>query len=193
MPFRFRGSLIICFYCLFCQDYKLLVANSSIVHIRLSFFCCSHIRFFGLTRRVIRITSHGVCSSGLFRISNLIYKHFGTRRFFIAKNIISVSPHICIWLFFLLMSNIGVPPTMNLVVEVIRFILVFRLRFFLIPLFFIFIFICSCYCIYYYYMCMNGSIRCYGKHYGVDLFHNLLYGLHLYPLLVFLLWVGLVF
>lgn len=193
LPLRFRGSLIICLYCLFCQDYKLLVANSSIVHINLSFFCCSHISFFALTRRLIRITRHGVCSSGLFRISNLIYKYFGTRRFFIAKNIISLSPYICIWLFFLLISNIGVPPTINLIVEIKRFILVFSLTFFLRPLFFIFIFICGSYCVYYYYICINGRTRTYSKLYTIDLLHNIMYILHLSPLIIFLLWVRLIF
>lgn len=111
------GALIISLNCLFSQDYKLLVACRSIVHINLVFFSCLQIEECAITTRIIIIISHGLTSSGLFNIRNLIYNTIRSRRFFIAKSLIASSPFIAIWLLLLIASNVAVPPTINLSTE----------------------------------------------------------------------------
>jgi len=40
------------------------------------------------------IVSHGLCSSGLFFLANVIYERSGTRRIFLNKGLLSIYPSI---------------------------------------------------------------------------------------------------
>lgn len=40
------------------------------------------------------IVAHGLCSSGLFFLANVIYERSGTRRIFLNKGLLSIYPSI---------------------------------------------------------------------------------------------------
>lgn len=61
---------------------------------------------------------HGLCSSGLFSLANLIYNETKSRRIIINKGLINVFPKLTIWWFILTCVNIGAPPRINLLREV---------------------------------------------------------------------------
>lgn len=61
---------------------------------------------------------HGLCSSGLFCLANIVYERVGSRRLLISKGLINFIPSIALWWFLLSAGNIAAPPTLNLLGEI---------------------------------------------------------------------------
>lgn len=78
--------------CLRMIDIKLLVASSSVVHIR---GCIGGLMIFsnlGVLGCLLMIVAHGLCSSGLFYLVNVAYERTHSRRIFISKGLINIVP-----------------------------------------------------------------------------------------------------
>jgi len=89
------GALVVGLYCLRQVDIRMLVAYSSIVHIGPVIGC-----FLLMSRRVFSsgvliMLSHGICSSGLFYILNIIYDRVGRRSLMVLRGGLSLSPVFC--------------------------------------------------------------------------------------------------
>jgi NADH:ubiquinone oxidoreductase subunit 4 (subunit M) len=65
------------------------------------------------------IIAHGLVSSGLFSIGNITYENTGTRRIYIIKGLLRILPSISIFWFIFRVMNIGAPPSINLLGEII--------------------------------------------------------------------------
>lgn len=116
------GGIIISLLCLHLIDIKLLVAYSSVVHIALVIAGILSLTYYGFMGRLILIIGHGLCSSGLFVLINLIYERLGSRRLIINKGLINLLPNLSLWWFLFLSSNIAAPPSINLFGEITLFI-----------------------------------------------------------------------
>jgi len=90
------GAFLVGFYCLRQVDIKILVAYSSIVHIGPVMGCFLLIRRSSFISGVLIMLSHGICSSGLFYILNVIYDRLGRRRLILLRGGLSLSPVFCI-------------------------------------------------------------------------------------------------
>lgn len=116
------GILILRLICLSQFDIKSIIAISSIVHIGI--IIIRIITFFDI--RIIGgyliIISHGLRSSGLFFLVNVIYRQTNRRLIFVNKGIINFIPRISLLWFILCSSNIGSPVSLNLISEVILII-----------------------------------------------------------------------
>lgn len=115
---RLLGGIIVRIGCLRLVDIKLLIASSSVVHIRI---CISGLFIFtdrGVKGAILIIVAHGLCSSGLFFLANVIYERTSSRRILIAKGLLNFMPNICLWWFLLCSFNIAAPPRINLVREI---------------------------------------------------------------------------
>ena len=101
-----------------CQlDIKLIVAISSVIHIRIILITKS--RLYGRYYIIIR---HGFISSGLFCLINLIYNQTNRRLIFINEGIINfVFSLIIIW-FLIYLCNVGSPFSLNLIGEILLLI-----------------------------------------------------------------------
>lgn len=112
------GIIYVGFICCRINDFKALVAYSSVAHIGM--VICGIITFFiwGFRGRMIIIIGHGLSSSGLFCIVNIYYERTGSRRFYINKGLIMGFPIFSIIIFFLRAANIAAPPTINLLSEI---------------------------------------------------------------------------
>jgi len=91
---RILGSVYIGLVCLRQIDVKSLIAYSSIVHIRFIIVGIFRIFFWGVWGSLIIIISHGLCSSGLFCLANLIYERFFTRNLIILKGLLIIFPSL---------------------------------------------------------------------------------------------------
>lgn len=112
------GGLYIRLKC-FCQiDIKSLIAYSSVAHIGIVIGGIITINYWGYIGSYIIIIGHGLCSSGIFCLSNINYERLGRRRLFINKGLINFIPSIRIWWFLILSSNIAAPPSLNLIGEI---------------------------------------------------------------------------
>lgn len=104
--------------CLSIRDIKILIAYSSVVHIALIIFNLKILFPLSLAGRIIVMLAHGVCSSGLFAIANILYERSHSRAFILNKGLGEKAPYLLIRFFFLIRANFGGPFTFNLLGEV---------------------------------------------------------------------------
>lgn len=113
------GAIIVSVSCLRHTDIKLLIASSSVVHIRTCIIGLIIIREWGVKGCLVIIVAHGLCSSGLFCVANIAYVRTNSRRILINKGLLNLIPRIRIWWFLLIVANIAGPPSLNLLREII--------------------------------------------------------------------------
>lgn len=112
------GGVLIRLICICQTDIKFLIALSSVAHIALVAGGCFSLRRWGLNGAIIIIVGHGLCSSGLFALANIIYERTSTRSLSLSKGIQTVIPSFTFWIFLLTSSNIAAPPSLNLLGEI---------------------------------------------------------------------------
>lgn len=62
--------------------------------------------------------AHGLCSSGLFALVNVVYERSGSRSLLINRGLLNFIPNMAIWWFLLSACSIAAPPSINLLGEV---------------------------------------------------------------------------
>jgi len=122
------GGVAVSLICLRQVDVKALIAYSSVAHIGLVLAGLVVFGWWGLNGAVVVIIGHGLCSSGLFCLANMVYERIGSRSLLIRKGLINFIPRIALWWFLLRAGNIAAPPTLNLLGEIRLIIRVIRWR-----------------------------------------------------------------
>ncbi len=122
------GGVYISLMCIRQVDIKSLIAYSSVVHIRLVLCGVIIFSWWGLAGRVILMVGHGLCSSGLFCLANMVYERTGRRSLIVNKGLLAFIPSMGLWWFLLRVSNIASPPSLNLAGEIILILTVVRWR-----------------------------------------------------------------
>ena len=104
--------------CLRIRDIKVIIAYSSVVHIRLVLM--GVIRYFqwGLNGAMVIIVAHGLCSSGIFAWANIAYERRHSRSLTLNKGMLTISPSFRFWWFLLIVRNFAGPFTLNLAGEI---------------------------------------------------------------------------
>nr|YP_009002497.1 NADH dehydrogenase subunit 4 [Chaceon granulatus]BAO48253.1 NADH dehydrogenase subunit 4 [Chaceon granulatus] len=112
------GGIFISLMCLRQVDMKSLIAYSSVAH--MSLVLCGLVIFswWGLSGGVILMVGHGLCSSGLFCLANIVYERIGSRSLLVNKGLLSFMPSMGLWWFLLSVSNMASPPSLNLLGEI---------------------------------------------------------------------------
>ena len=116
--FSLFGGILISLNCLRQLDLKILIAYSSVAHIGLVLGGIFTFTFWGISGRFLIIIAHGLCSSGLFCLANIVYERLNSRSILINKGLINFIPSIALWWFFLCRSNISFPLSLNLISEI---------------------------------------------------------------------------
>lgn len=124
ITFRLVGGAIIRILCLRQTDAKTLIAYSSVAHIRLVIRASLSASLIGVNGALILIIAHGIASSGMFRAANILYDRWKTRNFTISKRVINYIPVFTLWWFLLCICNMGAPPSLNLIREILRLLAV---------------------------------------------------------------------
>jgi len=86
------GGVFTGLLCLTQVDIKSLVAYSSIGHMGIALAGLFSLAGLGVRGAVVMIVAHGLCSSGLFRIVNIIYERRGRRILTVRKGLLLVAP-----------------------------------------------------------------------------------------------------
>nr|YP_009093672.1 NADH dehydrogenase subunit 4 [Ocypode ceratophthalmus]QPZ51178.1 NADH dehydrogenase subunit 4 [Ocypode ceratophthalmus]CEG06209.1 NADH dehydrogenase subunit 4 [Ocypode ceratophthalmus] len=165
------GGVVISLICLRQVDMKSLIAYSSVVHMSLVLCGLMIFSWWGLMGSVVVMVGHGLCSSGLFCLANMVYERVGSRSLLISKGLLSFMPSMGLWWFLLSVSNMAAPPSLNLFGEVSLIIsLVSWSKFSMLGLMFL-SFFSAAYTLYMYslsqhgiffnalYSCSSGSVR----------------------------------
>ena len=117
------------------NDFKALVAYSSVAHMAIVICGLMTFTFLGYLGSYVIIIAHGLSSSGLFCIVNIYYERSLRRRFFFNKGIIMVFPLMTLFIFILCAANIAAPPTVNLLSEIVLIIRMMKYDYFMLILF----------------------------------------------------------
>nr|UGS80537.1 NADH dehydrogenase subunit 4 [Teliapsocus conterminus] len=112
------GGTLISLNCLRQSDIKLLVAYSSVSHMGIMVAGSMTLGSWGLMSSLSLMLSHGLCSSGLFFLANVIYERLGSRSMFLVKGMLHFMPKISLWWFLFCGMNMAAPPSLNLLSEI---------------------------------------------------------------------------
>nr|AUR39866.1 NADH dehydrogenase subunit 4 [Agonita chinensis] len=152
------GGLYISILCLYQTDMKSLIAYSSVSHMSFVLSGILSLNLLGYIGGFIMMLAHGLCSSGLFCLSNIYYERLYSRSLLILKGLINLMPTFSMFMFIFCASNMSAPPSLNLLGEII---LLMSLIFFNKMLMYILMIICffsASYSIYLYSFSQHGKL-----------------------------------
>nr|YP_010373819.1 NADH dehydrogenase subunit 4 [Malcus auriculatus]UPI55346.1 NADH dehydrogenase subunit 4 [Malcus auriculatus] len=113
------GSVVVGFMCLLQVDIKSMIAYSSVSHMGLVIGGIMTCNYTGLSGSLVMMLGHGLCSSGLFVLANLIYERSYSRSIFINKGYMTIMPNLCLFWFLFSINNMSSPPSLNLLGEIV--------------------------------------------------------------------------
>nr|YP_010580835.1 NADH dehydrogenase subunit 4 [Euwallacea interjectus]UZT26981.1 NADH dehydrogenase subunit 4 [Euwallacea interjectus]WEP25218.1 NADH dehydrogenase subunit 4 [Euwallacea interjectus] len=113
------GAVLISLVCIRQSDMKMLIAYSSVSHMGLVLASILTYNLWGSWGALGLMLAHGLSSSGLFCIANILYERTHSRSMFLNKGFINIMPSLSLWWFLFCSSNMSAPPSFNLVGEVI--------------------------------------------------------------------------
>nr|YP_010444622.1 NADH dehydrogenase subunit 4 [Haplodiplatys aotouensis]UTI38885.1 NADH dehydrogenase subunit 4 [Haplodiplatys aotouensis]UTI38898.1 NADH dehydrogenase subunit 4 [Haplodiplatys aotouensis] len=112
------GSLIISLVCLRQTDLKKLIAYSSVSHMGLTITGMMTLTSWGMNGSMSMMIAHGLASSGLFCLANIIYERSSSRSLLMNRGLMNIMPSMTLWWFLLSASNMAAPPSLNLMAEI---------------------------------------------------------------------------
>nr|YP_010462926.1 NADH dehydrogenase subunit 4 [Epeorus unispinosus]UUJ36779.1 NADH dehydrogenase subunit 4 [Epeorus unispinosus] len=112
------GGCLVSFICLRQTDLKALVAYSSVAHMGLVLGGLMTLNYWGVCGAFTLMLAHGLCSSGLFCLTNISYERLGSRSLVINSGLLNFMPSMALWWFLLSSANMAAPPTLNLLGEI---------------------------------------------------------------------------
>ncbi|KAH7977161.1 hypothetical protein HPB51_029864 (mitochondrion) [Rhipicephalus microplus] len=151
------GAVMISIYCLFQIDIKSLIAYSSVSHMGIALSGCLTFYLYGSYGMLMMMIGHGLCSSGLFCLSNLIYERFYTRNIFMIKGMNLIFPNLTLWWFLFSIVNMSAPMTMNLFSELFLGLSVMKFSMLLMIPMMMLIFLSACYSMFMYSYINHGQ------------------------------------
>nr|QPO06104.1 NADH dehydrogenase subunit 4 [Phalanger orientalis] len=111
------GMIMTSSMCLRQTDLKSLIAYSSVSHMALVIIAAlmqSTLSFMGATTLMI---AHGLTSSMLFCLANTNYERIHSRTMILARGLQTILPLMCTWWLIASLANLALPPTINLLGE----------------------------------------------------------------------------
>lgn len=118
--FALIGGALISLLCLRQIDVKVLIAYSSVAHIRLVIASILSASLASALASLFMLLAHGASSSALFAGANHLYNLFHTRRIALIRGTLVYAPFFCLFWFLRCVAGIAAPPSFNLVAEIIR-------------------------------------------------------------------------
>nr|YP_010248512.1 NADH dehydrogenase subunit 4 [Turanogryllus eous]QTK22276.1 NADH dehydrogenase subunit 4 [Turanogryllus eous] len=112
------GGFLVSLICLRQVDLKSLIAYSSVVHMGMVLGGLMTLNSWGFCGCYMMMVGHGLCSSGLFCLANIVYERLGSRSLLINKGLMCLMPSLTLWWFLLSSSNMAAPPSLNLLAEI---------------------------------------------------------------------------
>nr|YP_010324867.1 NADH dehydrogenase subunit 4 [Ixodes nuttallianus]UNO53788.1 NADH dehydrogenase subunit 4 [Ixodes nuttallianus] len=119
MTISILGSVFVGVVCMFQTDVKALIAYSSVCHMGVVLGGSLSMNFFSSFGSLVLMLGHGLCSSGLFCLGNILYERFSTRSLLLLKGMNKIFPSLSMWWFLLSIVNMAAPPSMNIFGEIL--------------------------------------------------------------------------
>nr|YP_010610790.1 NADH dehydrogenase subunit 4 [Eledone cirrhosa]WAP91611.1 NADH dehydrogenase subunit 4 [Eledone cirrhosa] len=185
------GGIMTSIICVGQSDIKSLIAYSSVGHMGVMLGGMMSGFILGWEGALLMMICHGMCSSGLFCLGNLIYEKVNSRSLFLYGGMINYNPMMSLFMFLLCICNMGAPPFVGLVSEVMLYMSLYMYSFFFLLFIIIMVFLGGLYNLLMYVMVQHGEMMSFMKVMKINKNNeNLLLLLHIIPLLGFILNVG---
>nr|YP_010564352.1 NADH dehydrogenase subunit 4 [Scopula lactea]UYX62375.1 NADH dehydrogenase subunit 4 [Scopula lactea] len=182
------GGFYISLKC-FCQvDIKSLIAYSSVSHMSMVIGGIMIMNYWGFMGSYVMMIGHGLCSSGMFCLANIMYERLNSRSLMINKGLLNFMPSMSLWWFLLLSSNMSAPFSLNLMGEIMLINSLMSWSFLSMFMLMFISFFSAGYSLYLYSYTQHGSLYygIYSFYMGVSREYLLLF-LHWFPLNIFIL------
>nr|QLD97188.1 NADH dehydrogenase subunit 4 [Ixodes simplex]QLD97201.1 NADH dehydrogenase subunit 4 [Ixodes simplex] len=181
------GGMNVGIMCLFQTDIKSLIAYSSICHMGVVLGGMMNLNFWGSYGSLLLMLGHGLCSSGLFCLGNMLYERFFTRSVMLLKGMMKIFPSMSLWWFLFSIVNMSAPPSMNIFGEI--FLMGGLLKFSLLFIFPLMItsFLSACYSLYMYSYINHGGGWVMWSIKPISIREYMLLFYHFYPLVVWVM------
>nr|UHA55341.1 NADH dehydrogenase subunit 4 [Dimorphopteryx sp. 1 GYN-2021] len=153
------GGILVSLICLFQVDLKSLVAYSSVAHMSILLMGLLTMLNWGMCGSFLMMISHGLCSSGLFCLINIVYERLGSRSILINKGLINFMPSLSLWWFLLCSSNMAAPPSLNLLGEIMLMNSIISWNWFIMFLLIFLSFFSAAYTLYLYSFTQHGKLN----------------------------------
>nr|YP_010133480.1 NADH dehydrogenase subunit 4 [Chiropterargas boueti]AMX74074.1 NADH dehydrogenase subunit 4 [Chiropterargas boueti]AMX74087.1 NADH dehydrogenase subunit 4 [Chiropterargas boueti] len=180
------GCIYICILCMCQVDIKSLIAYSSVSHMSLLMGGFISSNYWGDVGVCLMMIGHGLCSSGLFCLSNILYERFYTRSILLLKGLGCIYPVFSMWCFIFVIINMAAPPFMNMGAEIFLFSSMLKWSFLVFLPLIIISFLSACYSLYFYSYMNHGKGWMMMAVKNLFLQEMLLLYFHMFPLV---LWV----
>nr|ALO77381.1 NADH deshydrogenase subunit 4 [Clanoptilus assimilis] len=181
------GGMMISILCLYQSDMKSLIAYSSVAHMSLVIGGILSLSYWGFIGSMLMMLAHGLCSSGLFCLSNINYERLESRSIYLNKGLLNLLPSLSFWWFLFCACNMAAPPSLNLMSEIILLISIINFNYILI-IFLIFLsFFSAVYSLFLFAFTQHGSLVMNLNIMIINIREYLLLLLHLLPLNIFIL------
>nr|DBA43476.1 TPA_asm: ND4 [Bombus bohemicus] len=118
MLISIMGMLVLSIICLIQFDMKLIIALSSVVHMSVMILGILTEMKLGVMGGLLMMLSHGLVSSGLFYLVNMIYFQSNSRLMFFNKGIMNLIPSMSMMWFLMCIFNSGAPISLSMVSEI---------------------------------------------------------------------------
>nr|YP_010534060.1 NADH dehydrogenase subunit 4 [Amblyomma gervaisi]UXX50155.1 NADH dehydrogenase subunit 4 [Amblyomma gervaisi] len=142
------GSMMVSIFCLYQIDIKSLIAYSSVCHMGLVLAGTVSMSMYASYGALLLMIGHGLCSSGLFCLANIVYERIYSRGMILLKGLKSIFPSMILWWFLFSIVNMSAPLTMNMMGEFFLVLSILKNSvFFFFPIIMT-IFLSACYSIY---------------------------------------------
>nr|AFQ62371.1 NADH dehydrogenase subunit 4 [Silvanus unidentatus] len=182
------GGVLVSFICLRQSDIKSLIAYSSVAHMGLVSSGILTFSCMGLAGSLLMMVAHGLCSSGLFCLANIVYERFHSRSFYLNKGLILFFPSLSLFWFLFSCFNMAAPPSLNLVGEIFLINCVVGKSYFYLYFLGVMSFMSAVYSLYLYSYSQHGLNFSGGNYFSmINIREYLLLFLHLWPLLLLIL------
>nr|YP_009917427.1 NADH dehydrogenase subunit 4 [Nabis ferus]QLF99794.1 NADH dehydrogenase subunit 4 [Nabis ferus] len=112
------GMFIVGMLCMIQVDIKTLIAYSSVAHMGLVICGVMTFNSWGMLGSLVLMIGHGLCSSALFALANIIYERSHSRSMLINKGLMTIMPSLSLMWFMASINNMASPPSLNLMGEI---------------------------------------------------------------------------
>nr|AUO29142.1 NADH dehydrogenase subunit 4 [Platorchestia parapacifica] len=188
LVFSLWGGLFLSLACLRFMDMKLLIAASSVVHMSSCICGIFILTDWGIKGCLLMMVAHGLCSSGLFCLANIVYERTNSRSMNLNKGLLNILPVFSMWWFLLIVCNMAGPPSLNLVSEIMLLISIINWNKFSIVILFFLGFFSAAYSLYLYSLSQHGVfVKNKSKFSGGLVFEYFVLFLHWVPLNILIL------
>nr|YP_010535579.1 NADH dehydrogenase subunit 4 [Otobius lagophilus]UYB78387.1 NADH dehydrogenase subunit 4 [Otobius lagophilus]UYB78400.1 NADH dehydrogenase subunit 4 [Otobius lagophilus]UYL27140.1 NADH dehydrogenase subunit 4 [Otobius lagophilus] len=191
MSVSLMGAMLVGVLCLGQVDLKSLIAYSSVCHMGLALGGFMSLNSWGGYGSLVLMLGHGLCSSGLFCLANIMYERFFTRSLVLLKGMGLLFPFLSVWWFLFSVSNMAAPPTMNLVGEILLLSSMMKYSLFMIIPLFLVTFFSACYSLYMFSYSQHGKGWVMYGVFSISMREYFLMLVHFFPLVLWVLKVDL--